>query len=109
MTSSESYPENTQEIHTEYGDMLITNPLTGEQDPRLINPDQYFVEKYGSVVIRYGEHELPLSTALQFENLARSPEDINRDPKERRANIFIGMLRDANALDTSDDITYTEG
>lgn len=82
--------------------------MTGEQDPRLTNPDQYFLEKYGNVVIRYGEHELPLSAALQFENLARSPEDIESDPKEKRANIFIGMLRHAGVLDATDDVIYTE-
>lgn len=80
----------------------------GEQDPRLVNPDQYFLEKYGSVVVSYGEHELPLSAALQFENLARSAEDIEKDSKERRANVFIGMLRNAGALDWIDDVTYTE-
>lgn len=79
-----------------------------EQDPRLENPDRYFAERYGAVVVRYGDHALPLSAALQFENLARSPEDIRNDPKERRANVFIGMLRDAGALDSADDVTYEE-
>jgi hypothetical protein len=79
-----------------------------ELDSRLANPDQYFAEKYGAVVVRYGKHELPLSAALQFEHLARSPEDIDNDPKERRANVFIGMLRDTGALDPADDVIYQE-
>ena len=80
----------------------------GGQDPRLEDPDQYFLEKYGDVIIKYGEHELALNTALQFENMARSPEEIQNDPKEKRANIFIGMLRDAGALDPVDDVTYPD-
>lgn len=80
-----------------------------EQDPRLANPDLYFSGKYGDVVVRYGDRELSLNHALQFEHLARNPEDIKNDPKERRANVFISMLREAGALDPADDITYPEG
>jgi hypothetical protein len=79
-----------------------------EPDPRLENPDQYFAERYGDVTVKYGDHTLPLRTALEFENLARTPEDIQSDPKERRANVFISMLREAEALDPEDDITYPE-
>lgn len=87
----------------------MTSPdQASQQDPRLANPDQYFVDRYGAVVVKYGEHELPLGAALQFENLARSPEDIRNDPRERRANVFIGMLRAVGALDPADDVTYEE-
>ena len=86
----------------------MTPERLGEQDPRLIDPDRYFVEKYGDIVVKYGEHELPLKSALQFEQLARTREDIESDSKERRANVYIGMMRDAGSLEEADDITYTE-
>lgn len=81
----------------------------GEVDPRLVDPDKYFVENYGDTVIEYGERRLPLRAAVKFENMARKPEDIAKDPKARRANVFTGMLREAGVLSPEDDITYTEG
>ena len=81
---------------------------SGELDPRLVDPDGYFLERYGDKDVTYRNHKLTLGSALQFEHLARKPEDIENDPKERRANVFISMLRDAGALDPIDDITYSE-
>lgn len=79
-----------------------------DQDPRLANPDQYFGDRYGDVVITYGKYVGPLGVALKFEHTMRSPEKIANDPKEQRANMMIGMLREAGALDPEDDITYEE-
>lgn len=79
-----------------------------EPDIRLVDPDKYFLDKYGDVEVIYGGHELTLRASIQFEQLARKPEDIQNDSKTRRASVFINMLREAGALEPLDDITYTE-
>lgn len=78
-------------------------------DPILEDPDGYFLEHYGDVEVSYkGSSKKTLSKALEFEHLYRTPEEIASDPKTRRANVFIGMLRETGALREEDDRTYPE-
>lgn len=82
----------------------MTQEHLGEQDPRLENPNEYFGEKYGDALVKYGGFpRMPLSVLIQEETKVRG-DDVNKNPK-KRAKVIIDMLKESEDLEPEDDIT----
>lgn len=91
----------------------MSNPEQPAQpDPRLEDPDKYFGEKYGEVEILYRNgRTMKLGAGLEAERLIRGADAMDNLPpetKRKRAIECIKMLREAGALDPTDDINYQE-
>lgn len=97
MTTSEG---NLESLIAVYGD-----------DVPLLAPDEYFAAAYPDVQVVYGRMPTPLtiSALIEVEDAMRkhAPTQREHDPKERRVELYVGMLAAAGAL--HEDDAYLSG
>lgn len=86
-----------------------------ERDPRLDQPDDYFLREYPNVEVTHRGVKAPLKTLVQIEAITRGNGDpakgmeaIQADPSASRANRYVALLRESGVLKPHDDVTYPE-
>lgn len=87
------------------GDLESLLAVYGDDAP-LIAPDEYFAAAYPDVQVTYGRMPVPLtiSALIEIEDNMRKNANTQRehDPKERRVQLYVGMLAAAGALSDED-------